>query len=187
MTASGPEEPGARPVAPADRIRQRDRGARLAGAHRRGRPGPGRHQRVLALEEPVAAHAAGGPALGRVLVHRGDLHAARRRPRQGARVARHGDHHGGGVGPRRPGGRPRGRVSVHGAEPHHRSPRRQPDPGHAAGRPALRPDRRRGEPQQLRVRVMNTSSADSLSSWTAPTTASPSFSVISSNSSLACG
>ena len=99
----------------------RIRPAGIGGAHRGRGTGPGQHEHVLALEEPLAAHAPGAPALGRVLVQRGGLHAAARRARQRPGAARHGHHHRGGVGPRR-GSRRRGsgsRGRVHRAEPHH--------------------------------------------------------------------
>ncbi len=100
----------------------------------------------------MAAHPAGGPALAGVLVQRGDLHAGGPGARQGARAARHGDHHGGGVASRRPGRRARGGASVRRAEPHDGRASGQPYAGHAAGRPALRPDRGGRVPQQLGVR-----------------------------------
>src|SRR6185295_9435068 len=87
-TGGGPQGCGDRPgrgrdrlaagdagsVAPARRLGQVDGGA--AGGRGPGGDGagPGEDQGVLTLEEAVAAHAAGGAALGRVLRERGDLH-----------------------------------------------------------------------------------------------------------------
>src|SRR5271166_3529132 len=73
-------EGDARAVPLPDRGGQLDRRARVGRAYRRSGPGPGRHQHVLALEEPVAADAAGGPALAGELVQRGHLDAVGRRP-----------------------------------------------------------------------------------------------------------
>ena len=61
--------PGAVPAAV--RVGQVDRDARVGRGPGRRRPRPGQDQAVLALEEPLAAHAAGGPALGRVLLGTG--------------------------------------------------------------------------------------------------------------------
>src|SRR5262249_23379532 len=101
-------------------------------------------QGVLALEEPVAAHPAGGPALGRVLPVRGHLHGRRPGSRQRAGAACHGDHDrlavpGAGAGPDR-------------AEPGHRAARRQPPPPTPALPPAARPWGR-------------TAAAENLSNW----------------------
>ena len=71
-----PGRPGA--VAPAGRPRAGRPGRRCAAAARAGRgAGPGEDQGVLALEEAVAAHAAGGAALGGVLAERRHLDRAR--------------------------------------------------------------------------------------------------------------
>src|SRR6478672_9825259 len=64
-------------VAAADRLRQVDRRAARGGSARRRRPRPGEDQGVLALEEPVAADAAGGTALAGVLLERRHLDRAR--------------------------------------------------------------------------------------------------------------
>src|SRR6478672_2698827 len=60
-------------VPPAGRLGQVDGGAAGCGGTGRSRSGPGVDQGVLALEEPVAAHAARGAALAGVLGERGDL------------------------------------------------------------------------------------------------------------------
>ena len=54
-------------VAPAGGLGQVDRRAAGGGGAGRRGAGPGEDQGVLALEEAVAAHAAGGAALGGVL------------------------------------------------------------------------------------------------------------------------
>jgi hypothetical protein len=103
---------------------------------------------------PVARPLAGYSCIGVTLTLSG------RRARQRARAARHRDHHGRGVGPHRPGGRPRGRVSVHRAEPHHRCPADSRTP---AMPPAARPCGRTadaGNRSSCASLVMNTSSAD---------------------------
>ena len=80
-------EPSRRPVASG-----RSTGAPLAAAARAGAgAGPGEDQGVLALEEAVAAHAAGGAALGGVLGERGDLDRARLGAGQRGRGAGDGD------------------------------------------------------------------------------------------------
>ena len=83
----GTPEPSRRPVA----LGQVDRGAAgRRGPGRRG-AGPGEDQGVLALEEAVAADAAGGAALGGVLAERRDLDRARLGAGQGGRRAGRGD------------------------------------------------------------------------------------------------
>src|SRR5687767_8607019 len=64
------------PVTPLGGCRQLDR--RAAGGAADGRPvaHPRQDEPVLALEQALAAHAAGGSALGRVDAERADLHAA---------------------------------------------------------------------------------------------------------------
>src|SRR6516162_6388443 len=64
-------DPVARAVPAAIGRGQVHRHARAGGAACRAWTGPGQHQGVLALEEPVAAHSAGSAALGRVLPVRG--------------------------------------------------------------------------------------------------------------------
>ena len=63
----------ARAVAARVDLREVGRGAVLLRRAGRGGARPGQGQAVLALEEPLAAHAAGGAALARVLVERGEL------------------------------------------------------------------------------------------------------------------
>ena len=101
-------------------------------------PDPRDEQRVLALEEPLRAHATGGAALARVLRERRDLHRGAGRAREGARAAR---------------GRDDDRLArgVDRAEPQHPRAVVEADAGHAARRSALRAHRGRGEVQQLRV------------------------------------
>ena len=60
----------ARAVTARIRLRQLGRCAVLLRRPGRGRARPGQHQHVLALEEALAAHAARGPPLARVLVER---------------------------------------------------------------------------------------------------------------------
>ena len=118
----------------------------------------------------MAAHPAGGPALGRVLGERGDL----RRARLGARQRR------GGPGDGAPRGTPlavrAGQVDR--AEEHHPGAGAEADPGHAAGGPALRADLVGAEAQQLGVAGDEDQVVRLGGSSTAPTTSSPSRSLI---------
>ncbi len=114
-----------RAVPPAGRRRQLDRdavGGRGAGG---SAAGPGQDQGVLALEEPVAAHAAGGATLGGVLRIRRDLERAGL---------------GAGQGAGRPAGRHDDRVlrRVDDPEPDRPLAGGELDPGHPAGRATLR-------------------------------------------------
>ena len=139
----------------------------------RGGAGPGEHQGVLALEEPVAAHAAGGAALGGVLrerrhLDRAGLGAGQRRGRAGRRD------HDRALGAS---GRSRRTTTT-------RSPEATPDAGDAAAGAALRPHRVGAEVQQLGVGGDEAQLSAPVVSSTAPTTSSPSSSQITSHSSL---
>ena len=132
--AAGVPEPSRRPCSSG-----RSTGAPLAAAAFGGAGADaGDEQRVLALEEAVAADAAGAAALGGVLRERRDLDRARLGAGQRVGRARHRRHDvvGGGVDR---------------AEVQHRGARCQPDAGDAAAGATLRPDAGGGEVQQLRV------------------------------------
>ena len=68
--------------------RQLDRDAVGRGRPGGGPPGPGEHEGVLALEEPVTAHAAGGASLGGVLRIRRHLERTGLGAGEGARTTR---------------------------------------------------------------------------------------------------
>ncbi len=90
----------------------------------------------------MAAHAAGGAALGGVIGVRRDLNAGRHRAWQRRGAGSHGHHD-------RRVAEGRGRVDR--AEPDHPGASSHPDAGHAGSGPALRPHGSGTEPQQLGV------------------------------------
>ena len=137
-------DPLARAVPAALRRRQVDRRARPRS--RRG-PGPGPAQASTSTSSPLRNRWQRTPPVARPLggysAYGVTFTLAGRGAGQRAGAARDRDHDRLVAGP--------AAAPVDRAEPDHGRPGRQPDPGHAAGRPALRPDRRGAEPQQLRV------------------------------------
>src|SRR3954469_22925618 len=126
-------------VAATDGFGQVDRRAAGGGRASRGGSGPCEDERVLALEEPMAADATGGASLARVLLEKRDLDRSRLRAgERGRRAAGRDDHRAGRL--ERP-------------EPRDVVPGGQLDARHAATATTLRTDAGGAEVEQLGVRA----------------------------------